>query len=100
MIDLSHGYASKRALHADLDMLIAIQTTKVVNQNRMKMYNCVTFLYIAEISLQILATAANRNRMQQTKGFFEPNNDFEPFFLFNHVKYKIFIFKYDSSLTK
>lgn len=80
MIDLSHGYALKRALHADLDMLIAIQTTKVVNQNRMKMYNCVTFLYIAEISLQILATAANRNRMQQTKGFFEPNNDFEPFF--------------------
>ena len=78
MIDLSHGYASKRALHADLDMLI--ETTKVVNQNRMKMYNCVTFLYIAEISLQILATAANRNRMQQTKGFFEPNNDFEPFF--------------------
>lgn len=80
MKDLSHGYALKRALHADLDMLIAVQTTKVVNQNRMKMYNCVTFLYIAEISLQILATAANRNRMQQTKGFFEPNNDFEPFF--------------------
>ena len=46
----------------------------------MKMYNRVTFLYIAEISLQILATAANRNMMQQTKGFFEPNNDFEPFF--------------------
>ena len=80
MIDILHGYASKRALHADLDMLIVIQTTKVVNQNRMKMYNRVTFLYIAEISLQILATAANRNMMQQTKGFFEPNNDFEPFF--------------------
>ena len=48
----------------------------------MKMYNCVTFLYIAEISLQILATAANRNRMQQTEGLFEPNNDFEPFFFY------------------
>ena len=24
VIDLSHGYASKRALHADLDMLIAV----------------------------------------------------------------------------
>ena len=100
MIDLAHGYASKRALHADLDMLIAVQTTKVVNQNRMKMYNCVTFLYIAEISLQILATAANGNRCNKQKVSLSRIMILSLFFLFNHVKYKIFIFKYDSSLTK